>query len=175
MIKLPGIIRQNGYVVTDIEAAMQYWTETMGVGPFYYIESVPLDWFRYQGQSSEIELSIAMANSGDLQIELIQQRNTAPSMYLDFLDEVGEGLQHHAWWSMDYQKDFDAALASGFKIGQEGQINEGRFIYFTTSTHPGTIIELSDTSGPKGQFFEHIKNAANNWDGTRPIRPIKSS
>jgi len=173
MNKLPGIIRQNGYVVSDIEMAMGYWTESMGVGPFYYIESVPLDWFRYQGIASDIELSIAMANTGDLQIELIQQRNTAPSMYLDFLKEVGEGLQHHAWWSTNYQKDFDAALASGFKIGQEGQINEGRFVYFTTPAHPGTIIELSDISGPKGQFFEHIKNAADKWDGARPIRRIE--
>ena len=41
-------------------------------------------------------MSIALANSGDLQIELIQQVNDAPSMYKEFLDAGHEGLQHVA-------------------------------------------------------------------------------
>jgi hypothetical protein len=39
-----------------------------------------------------------MANSGDMQIELIQQRCGTPSMYRDFLQSSGEGLQHWAAW-----------------------------------------------------------------------------
>ena len=37
MSRLLGPVRQNGYVVRDIEQAMKYWSETMGVGPWYYI------------------------------------------------------------------------------------------------------------------------------------------
>ena len=79
-------------------------------------------------------MSIALANSGDLQIELIQQRNDAPSMYLDFLREHGEGLQHMSYWSTDYQALYDRAIAAGFKVGHEGQIGgpKGRFAYFET-------------------------------------------
>jgi len=41
----------------------------------------------------------------------------------------------------------------------EGQIGgpKGRFAYFETSGHPGTIIEISDISGSKGRFFERVK------------------
>ena len=31
-----GEIRQLGYVVPDIEAAMDYWSRVLGVGPFFY-------------------------------------------------------------------------------------------------------------------------------------------
>ncbi len=174
MSRFTGAVRQNGYVVRDIEAAMKHWTDTLGVGPFYYIEQVPIDWFKHRGRDQQPDLSIAMANTGDMQIELIQQRNDAPSMYLEFLDEYGEGMQHMAWWSHNYQRDYDAALARGLTIGQEGQINgpKGRFAYFDCPGFPGTVIELSDISGGKGKFFDHIRSAAQDWDGTRAIRPI---
>ena len=175
MSRIFGKVCQNGYVVRDIEAAMTHWTEVLGVGPFYYIERVKMDWFRYRGAPSEAEVSIALANSGDLQIELIQQRNDAPSMYRDFLAAGREGLQHMSYWTTDYQADFDRFLELGYRIGQEGQIGgpDGRFAYFDTETHPGTVIEVSDVSGAKGAFFAHIREAAASWDGSRPIRPVK--
>ena len=125
-------------------------------------------------EPSAAEVSIALANSGDLQIELIQQRNDAPSMYRDFLNAGREGLQHMSYWTKSYQADFDRYLGLGFRIGQEGQIGgpDGRFAYFETEAHPGTVIEVSDISGSKGAFFERIAQAAANWNGTRPIRPI---
>ena len=174
MSALFGKVCQNGYVVRDIEAALKFWTEVMHVGPFFYIPAVKADWFRYRGKDSAIEMSIALANSGDLQIELIQQRNDAPSMYLDFLKDSGEGLQHMSYWSTDYQALYDRALSAGFTVGHEGQIGgpKGRFAYFETSGHPGTIIEISDISGSKGRFFERVKAASVNWDGTDPVRVV---
>ncbi|MDZ4382602.1 MAG: VOC family protein [Parvibaculum sp.] len=175
MSRFFGNVCQNGYVVRDIEAALKHWTEVMGVGPFYYIDRVKCDWFTYKGEPSPVEMSIALGNTGDLQIELIQQRNDAPSMYMDFLNAGREGLQHMSWWTTDYQAQYDRAIAAGFKVGHEGQIGgpQGRFVYFDTETHPGTVIEMSDISGAKGKFFEHIRKAAIGWDGTDPVRPVK--
>ena len=50
---------------------------------------------------------------------------------------------------------------------------KGRFAYFDTEAHPGTVIEISDISGAKGKFFERIKQAAAGWDGADPIREVK--
>ncbi len=174
MSRFFGTVNQNGYVVRDIEAALKHWTEVMGVGPFFYIEKVPIDYFTYRGVPQELEMSVALGNSGDLQIELIQQRNDAPSMYLDFLNAGHEGLQHMSYWTRNYQQDYDQALARGYKVGQEGQIGgeQGRFVYFDTQTHPGTIIEMSDISGSKGELFETIRQAAVDWDGSDPVRIV---
>jgi hypothetical protein len=174
MSTLFGKVCQNGYVVRDIDAAMRFWIEKLRVGPFFYVPSVKIDWFRYRGMDSPLEMSVALANSGDLQIELIQQRNDAPSMYLDFLARHGEGLQHMSYWSMDYQALYDRAVAAGCLVGHEGQIGgpKGRFAYFDTSGHAGTVIEISDISGSKGRFFERVKVAALDWDGSDPVRVI---
>jgi hypothetical protein len=174
MSRVFGEIRQNGYVVRDIEAAMRHWVEVLGVGPWFYVESVPIEDFRYRGEPSDADVSIALANSGALQIELIQQRNSAPSMYRDFLDAGREGLQHVAYWTTE----FDAMLASveerGIRIGQSGRIGgaDGRFVYFETEAHPGTVVELSDISGAKGEMFAAIRKAAQDWDGSTPIHRI---
>lgn len=166
-----GAIRQNGYVVRDIEAALRHWTETLGVGPFYYFERVPMEDFRYRGEPSPLEVSIALGNWGTLQIELIQPRNDAPSMYRDFLAAGNEGLQHVAVWTEQMDVDLLAIAAAGFEIGQAGRIGKsGRFVYLETETHPGTVVEVSEVSGGKGRFFERIAREALHWDGTNPIR-----
>jgi catechol 2,3-dioxygenase-like lactoylglutathione lyase family enzyme len=168
-----GEVRQNGYVVRDVEAAMRHWTEVLGVGPFFYFERVPMEDFRYRGTPSPLEVSIAVANSGSLQIELIQQRNDAPSMYRDFTDAGLEGLQHIAYWTEAFDADLARLEADGFRVGQSGRIGEGgRFVYFETDAHPGSVIELSEVSGPKGRFFAHVAEQARNWDGSEPVRRL---
>lgn len=89
------------------------------------------------------------------------------------IDAGHEGLQHVAFWTTDYQALYDHALSLGYRLGHEGQIGgeQGRFSYFDTQLHPGTVVELSDISGPKGWFFEHVvKQTALEWDGADPIR-----
>ena len=148
MSRIFGGVCQNGYVVRDIESAMKHWIEVMGVGPWFYIEDVKTDWFKHRGVASDMRMSVALANSGDLQIELIQQRNDAPSMYREFLDAGHEGLQHMSYWTTEYQSLYNHALSLGYVVGHEGSIGgeKGRFAYFDTQQHPGTIVEISDVS-----------------------------
>lgn len=171
-----GPVRQNGYVVRDIEAALAHWTQVLGVGPFYYFDRVPIEDFRYRGEPSAVEVSIALANWGDLQIELIQQRNDAPSMYRDFLERGQEGLQHIACWYDDLDAPLEEAGRLGLRVGQSGCIGErGRFAYLETESHGGTVVEISEINGTKGRFFEHVKNSADCWTGDEPIRPVGGS
>ncbi len=174
MSRLFGEIRQNGYVVRDIEAALRHWTEVLGVGPFYYFERAPITEFHYRDEPSDAVVSIALANSGPLQIELIEPRNDAPSMYRDFLAAGHEGLQHIAYWTQDFDADLARCLDLGHAIGHHGQSGgpDGRFAYFESQGHPGTVIELSEISGPKGSFFEMIAANSRDWDGADPVRPV---
>ena len=168
-----GDIAQIGYVVTDIEASMQQWIRH-GVGPWFHVERVETDFFRYRGEDSPLEMTVAVANSGPIQIELIEQRNDAPSAYRDFLAAGHTGAQHVAYWSTDYRALLDAAVADGYRIVQEGSIGgpQGGFAYLDTDHDPGTMIELSDISGPKGDLFAFVRDAARDWDGSTPIHRI---
>jgi hypothetical protein len=168
-----GEIRQLGYVVKDIEAAMAYWSQTLGVGPWFYNPRVPIKNYQYRGESHEPHNSVALANSGFVQVELIQCRNDVPSMYRDFLRAGHTGLQHVAYWTEDYDADLARLQAQGFKAVMSGEVGErGRFIYFDTEYHPGTVIELSEVAGPKGKMFDLIRAASIGWDGSEPVRPF---
>ncbi|WP_114857014.1 VOC family protein [Azospirillum brasilense] len=173
MSRFFGQIRQAGYVVDDIEAAMDYWSRTLGIGPWFYNERVPIKNYTYRGERYEVHNSVALANSGPLQMELIQTRNDAPSMYRDFLKAGRTGLQHVAYWTENYDADLERLTAQGFKPVMSGEVGEkGRFVYFDTEYHPGTVIELSEVAGPKGKMFDLIRNASLDWDGRDPVRPF---
>lgn len=175
MSRFLGEIRQLGYVVDDIEAAMQYWAGTMGVGPWFYNPKVPIEDYHYDGVTHEVHNSVALANSGFIQIELIQTRNDAPSMYRDFLHAGHTGLQHVAYWTEHFERDLMMMEANGFAVKMGGKVGtNGRFVYFDRQSHPGTVIELSEVSGPKGLMFEAIREASVNWDGSFPVRPFPS-
>lgn len=173
MSRFLGEIRQLGYVVPDIEAAMDYWSRTLGVGPWFYNPKVPIVNYRYDGAPYEPHNSVALANSGFVQVELIQTRNDVPSMYRDFLQAGRTGLQHVAYWTQDYDADLARLLAQGFVPKMQGEVGaKGRFIYFDTEYHPGTVIELSEVAGPKGRLFDQIRDSARDWDGRDPVRPF---
>ena len=70
MSRLFGPLRQMGYVVRDIEGAMAHWANVCGIGPWFYAERLPLTAFSYRGRRyDQMHASIALANSGDVQIE----------------------------------------------------------------------------------------------------------
>src|SRR5438477_13192881 len=85
MSRLFGPMRQVGIVVRDIDKAMRHWVEVCGIGPWFYAAQLPLTEFRYKGRVYDIKMSVALANSGDVQLELIQQRCYTTSPYRDSL------------------------------------------------------------------------------------------
>lgn len=173
MSNLLGPIRQLGYVVDDIEAGMKHWSEVMGVGPWFYNPRVPIEDYTYDGERYEPHNSVALANSGEMQVELIQIRNDVPSMYRDFRDKGLRGLQHIAFWTTDFEADLDMMLGRGFTVKMSGCVGKnGRFVYFAEQDHPGSCIELSEVLGPKGKMFDLIRTSSVDWDGSDPVRPF---
>jgi len=152
---------------------MQHWVKVIGVGPWFYAPSVPVQNFQYRGKPSAMVLSVALANSGPLQVELIQQRNDEPSIYRDFVAAGKLGLQHVAYWTEEYDVVMARAAANGLFPVMSGDVGaKGRYCYFDTELHPGSVVELSETVGPKGRMFRMIREAAQGWDGSDPVRPF---
>jgi catechol 2,3-dioxygenase-like lactoylglutathione lyase family enzyme len=174
MSRFFGEIRQVAYLVPDIEAAMDYWSKVLGVGPWFYNPRVPIRNYTYRGERYEPHNSVALANAGGLQVELLQTRNDVPSMYRDFLRAGHQGVQHVAYWTESFDADLGRAEALGFKVCMGGEVGDkGRFVYFETdASQPGTVVELSEVAGPKGKLFKMIREASQGWDGSEPVRPF---
>ena len=176
MSRIFGPIRQMAYVVRDIEQGMRHWIDVMGVGPFFYMENHTAPASTYRGQPSNAKLSIAFAQCGPMQIELLQPMNDAPSLLTDFLKSGREGLQHVAFWTTTFDADIARYEKLGYKVVQTGGMggpNNGN-AFFEVDGYPAVThaIEISDISGTKGQMFKRIAEAAENWDGRDPIRKL---
>jgi hypothetical protein len=174
-----GAIRQIAFVKPDIDAAMNYWSDILGVGPFFIKRSIKLVSFRYYGQEGPSPtISIALANSGNLQIELIAQHDDTPSIYRDFLFAGCTGLQHISAWATceEFDRLRRSLLREGMSLAQEGTIASSgtRLAYYATGIgRDGIIYEVSDLMDPKHiARVESIAEAARSWDGTNSVREV---
>jgi len=165
---------QLGHVVRDLHDALRVWTEILQVGPFVVVEDVKLAEATYHGVPTDIRLSVALSYCGEVQIELIQPLNAAPSPYRDFLARGAEGLQHLAFWP----EDFDGAcaqlagrgLAPVYTVRQPGQPRPT--LYFPDPGGLGQMIELIDATPAKRQIYAALAALARGWNGADPVRPV---
>ncbi|MEJ2204680.1 MAG: VOC family protein [Gemmatimonadota bacterium] len=165
-----GDIRQNGFVVRNIEATMKHWANELGIGPFLYLEEAPLAEFHYRGTPSAARASMAFCHAGPLQIELIQPLDHEPSMYDDFLRAGHEGLQHLGYLVDGYEDVVSRCLERGWEIGQSGSMQGVRFTYFDTEMHPGSVIEVIEGTPSARGFYAMLEERCRAWDGSDPIR-----
>ncbi len=168
-----GPIRQLGYVVEDLDSAVAAWQEQLGLGPWTILRNIELD-CEFLGQASQPRISIALSYRGEQQIELIQQRNAAPSPYLKFVEQRRFGLHHTAFLSADIHGDVEALQECGLQLVCDIRMpgpGGGRYVYFA-SPIPGeqTFIELLEaTALMKALFAKGIADALD-WQGQgRPL------
>lgn len=173
MSTLLGPARQNGYVVPDLDRAIEGWL-AIGVGPWLVHPHIALDWFEHRGTPSAPDVSIALAYAGSLQIELIQPHDDRPSLYREFLEVCPQGgLQHLGYWVDDFDAQRAAGVERGWPIGHEGSIWNTRFTYFDTGHHLGAVAEIVALSEAGRAGFERLEALCAGWDGTdRPVRVI---
>lgn len=169
---LEGPIRQIGYVVRDLDAAMRSWC-ALGVGPWFTIRSLEQKDCRYRGERCETTISIAFANSGPMQIELIQQHGDTPSIYREFLEAGREGFHQLAWWVADFDAMMQKATAAGWPIVWSGG-SDTRFAYFELDPRISTVVEVSELNDGTRGLADLVASAAEQWDGiTDPVRSLR--
>lgn len=170
---LLGRIRQIGYVVRDFDQALASWLE-LGVGPWYVIGARPQRTI-YRGEPCELTLSVAFANSGDLQVEVIHQEDETPSIFTEFLSSGREGFHQLAWWTEEFDAALRTAEAAGWPVVWSGGEDEGtRFAYLEPAAGPATVVELMELTAATSGMAKLVRDAAQGWDGSDPIRVLWS-
>jgi len=166
-----GEVMQIAYVPADFQAALAFWTDTMGVGPFYLQPNLSLPGMRHHGKPSAPVFSVAIAYWGDVQIELIEQHNDAPSIYRDWRERGGEGVHHTCLLVDDLAHARAVCEAAGALIAQEAAFPAGGgVIYVDTGGGPGTMVEIVQPNDGTRRRFATMKAASIDWDGTQPVR-----
>jgi hypothetical protein len=165
-------VRQLAYVVRDMDSALKYWTEVLKTGPFFLIEHCALEDQVYRGAPANADVSIALANSGDLQIELIYCEDDSPSVYKEFLDAGREGVHHFGMMPVNYEETCAQYRKLGHAAAFECKVGGAPLTYFDTVDSIGHFIELWDNSETFKEMFLMVEDAAKGWDGSDPIRPL---
>ncbi|MCV7173428.1 VOC family protein [Mycobacterium manitobense] len=166
-----GPVRQFGYVVDDFDRALDGWLAA-GVGPWFVLRGLPQAGL-YRGEPCEVTLSIGMTNIGDMQIEVIQQEDDAPSVYSEFLASGRHGFHQLAWWVDDFDAALKAAADRGWPVVWSGGQDVGvRFAYVEPQAGPAAIYEITERSDAIVGLDAMLRAATADWDGTDPVRRL---
>src|SRR5262249_47154302 len=158
MSVLPGPIRQIGYVVTDLDEALASWVE-LGVGPWLVIRGLHMQ-ANYRGEPCETTISMALSNSGELQVELICQHDDTPSIFTEFLTASGPGYHQLAYWAEDFESAMEAVKQAGWPVVWSGGENFGvRFAYVEPPHSPATVVEISELTEAQAAAAKFIRDA----------------
>jgi hypothetical protein len=173
----PGVpgkhVMQAAFMVEDLEAAAMNWVRTTGIGPFLLVPHIELAEFDYRGnKGAGLDFSVALAQSGGFQIELIQQHCDNPSAYRDTIAKGQQGFHHFCIYCEDYDATYQSYIGQGFVSAVNGVFGEMRFSYIDTSKAIGCMIELVEENAVQSEFFARVAAEAEGWDGvTDPLRP----
>ncbi len=169
-----GPVRQLGYVVEDLNAAVAAWQHQLGIGPWTILSGITLQ-CAFEGQASQPRIDIALAYRGEMQIELIQQHNDAPSPYLQHREHRQFGLHHTAFLSSDIDADVAALQAAGLTLACDIRMPmSGRYVYFRSPVAgEHSYIEVLEATAMMRQMFASGMARAQDWQG--PAEPLHLS
>ena len=168
---LPGRnFMQVCWVVPDLRVAIESWSRTTGVGPFFWFDGVECTGGQHRGAPAEFPaVTAAIAYAGELQIELVCQDNDQPGVFRDVFERRQSGLHHMALLCTDYESERDAYIDAGAELAFEGQIGNSRTCWVDTTPTLGFMVELLEPSTMREKGFAAMRAAAQSWDGTDPI------
>ena len=175
MEKLYGPIMQMGFVVDDFEEPIKHWTEKLNIGPFFILEHLDLKDFHYRGNKSDIDFSVAISFSGDMQIEFIKQHCDTLSIYNES-SEIKRGELHHICrLTPDINNYIKILEDQGYKNIQGGETEDGgiKFAYLNAQENYGSILELAELAEENLTLTEAMKNASKNWDKKASIMELE--
>jgi methylmalonyl-CoA/ethylmalonyl-CoA epimerase len=154
-------LEQIAFVVRDLDQAQSFFTQKMGISRFYVIENFgnrAAD-KTYRGRPTEHNFSIALAYSGNTQIELIQHLS-GDSCYKDFLQRRGEGMQHLGFFLEDreqHQRVLAEFSENGLSVLQSGRFGDALYAYFDTEDAIGAVMEIVYLDRNSRALMERIK------------------
>jgi len=143
-------INHIGFVVRDVDKITEQFWKKFGIGPWAFIEFGPnVKNSTYHGEPCCNLMKIAEARVGPISLELIQPVSGL-SPHMDFLQTMGEGLQHLGFM-IDNPQEAGEMKSLGYSTicSAEGiaDIKDSYAAYFDTDKDIACVLELGCYSG----------------------------
>ena len=161
---------QIAYAVSDIFRGVDKWIKDFGAGPFFIAEHIPIKNVIYRGQPSELDITVAYGQWGEIMIELVQDNGEGPSIIRDLYPPQKSGLHHLAYFVNDMDLVSAKLVEEGYVLAMSGQAGENRFQFFDAISEMGHFIEIYEPIESLKNLYERVRSASINWDGSDPLR-----
>ena len=142
-LNLPEV-GQMGYVVSDVDRAIDRYKETFGVGPWMLLDVRPEHCIEGEREVHPL-IRIALAYSGSVQVEFIQVLE-GESFHLKHAKESEGEVHHLGFMVQDMGRRLEAYGKRGIGVLQRGTIKEAgvsvNYAYLDTVGQAGIVIEL---------------------------------
>lgn len=167
-------ISHISYAVEDIEAAVTQWSTLMGAGPFFLIDRVRFDEVTTRaGLPAVWEHAAAFGQWGSLCIELQQLDDVRPPQLRELLTPGDMPVVNHVAYVSDTPEDDSAELtAAGYDLFLHAVFGRVEVWFHDTRAVLGHAVEIHRASPQLTEAFQRIADAARDWDGSLPLRPM---
>lgn len=167
-----GVATQIAFVVEDLQAAIAHYVRDCGAGPFFVLPHFLMPGQTYRGAPSTADVTIAMGFAGNTWFELIQPLDDNPSVYRETIEARGYGFHHFGIAYEDVEAELPRYRAEGWREAfRAGVPTGGEVVYLEGGDDeaPGFLELLPATPGMDATFTRFWQ-AAQEWDGTDPVR-----
>lgn len=148
---------QVGYVIRDLDQALEVFTQQLGAGPFLNVKfgsvagdaafnegALSIEDFRLDGKYyGAYGIRMGAMQFGKIQLELIQPMENL-SLFRQYLDQHGPGAQHLAVQSTEtFEMALGRMAAAGNPLGSLAKVDKQEDCAFVRHTEPlGIALEL---------------------------------
>lgn len=156
-------IKQLGYYVESIEDTAELFVRTFGSGPFVDMGvNIPKSCV-YKGREIKLESRCALAQLGDMQIELIEVLSDGDDPYKD---NGRFGLHHLCIWVDDVDRAVEEFAEVGIDPAMTMISGQGmKVVYLDAREKLGSYIEVNP---PLDRMAGAIRQLAEHADGQGP-------
>lgn len=140
-------IAQVGIIVEDLDATVERYYQTFGIGPwhFYTYEKPLVQKMTYYGEPADYSMRLALSYFGPMRIELIEP-GKGQSVYHDFVKEHGYGIHHLGLLVEKMDQSLAEAKAAGMQMIMDGAgfglDGDGHYAYLESEKDFGVTLEL---------------------------------
>jgi Glyoxalase/Bleomycin resistance protein/Dioxygenase superfamily len=174
-VTLPGLgpVHHRAYLVESIEVTVARLVEQFGAGPFFALEDVRFETLTSRGEVAEFSHDSAFGHLGSDPIELMEIHQLSPARVAERFSGPRPRLHHIAWAvpPSSVAEVREALETHGAPAYLQANVADIDLSLHDGSASLGHDVEIhADAEGLQG-FFRLFREAAENWDGSDPIRP----
>jgi hypothetical protein len=153
-------IFQSGFIVEDLDASMEQFSQRLRVGPWTTMRGVGPQGQTYRGAPATAKLDVAFAFGGHMLYELIHPADDEPSIYQEAIKANGYGFHHFGYATTSFDEDVAALQEEGYEVVSTAEVPGLRLAHFDTRDILPGLTELIEASDSVNSSFTGIWRAS---------------